>query len=124
MVVVVVSRMMPPPATLPEVVVRWFGWSEPSMRARQSGRSLLGSLLVASLFDLDHGREQLTDVVGQVRIAVDVLLETRPLASPVAPSWKQESKQDVKPEMRPEQHPATDAGADHGASDKKESNEG
>src|SRR6185369_15506525 len=48
-VVVVVSRRMPPPATLPDVVVFWFGAFAPSMRARQSALSLGGNGLQRSI---------------------------------------------------------------------------
>ena len=48
-VVVVVSRITPPPATLPEVVVFWFGAFGPSMRARQSALSFAGSALQRSI---------------------------------------------------------------------------
>ena len=44
----------------------------------------VGFLVVfPDLLDLDHGREQLADVVGQLGMAVDVLLERRPFAGPV-----------------------------------------
>jgi hypothetical protein len=39
---------------------------------------------VFDLLDLDHGWEQLTNVVRQLGMAVDVLLKTRPFAGPVA----------------------------------------
>src|SRR5947209_4476952 len=39
------------------------------------------------LFDLEHGREELADLVGQVGVAVDVLLQRRPFALPI-PSRK------------------------------------
>ena len=47
---------------------------------------MLGGMLlvVLDLLDLDHGREQLANVVGQLGVTVDVFLETRPFASPVA----------------------------------------
>ena len=41
-------------------------------------------VILPDLFDLDHGLEQLADVVGQLGIAVDVLLKRRALAGPVA----------------------------------------
>ena len=48
-VVVVVSRIIPPPATLPEVVVVWFGLLGPSMRARQSDLSFGATALQRSI---------------------------------------------------------------------------
>jgi hypothetical protein len=48
-VVVFVSRTTPPPATLPEVVVVWFAWLGPSMRARQSALSFAATKLQRSI---------------------------------------------------------------------------
>jgi hypothetical protein len=47
---------------------------------------LLGFFLVVllDLLHFDHRREQLADVVGQLGIAVNVLLQGRPLAGAVA----------------------------------------
>ena len=56
-------------------------------QARSGGcRRLLGGFLVIflDLLDLDHGGEQLADVLGQLGMAVDVLLETRPFAGSIA----------------------------------------
>ncbi len=39
--------------------------------------------IVLDLLDLHHGGEQLADVLGQLGMAVDVLLETRPFAGTV-----------------------------------------
>ena len=39
--------------------------------------------IVLGLLHLDHRREVLADVVGQLRVKVDVLLERRALAAPV-----------------------------------------
>ena len=60
--------------------------AELPQRGSRRCRRLLGGLLmiVLDLLDLDHGREQLADVVGQLGMAVDVLLETRPFAGPIA----------------------------------------
>ncbi len=65
-VVVFVSRITPPPATLPEVVVVWFGLFGPSMRARQSALSF-GATRVAAL---DRVLAQRAGVVEAVALAL------------------------------------------------------
>ncbi len=53
--------------------------------AGAGGAAARGRFLVVfpNLLHLDHGRKQLADVVSQLGMAVDVLLERRPLAGPV-----------------------------------------
>ena len=51
---------------------------------RRRGWVLVRFLVVfLDLLDLDHGREQLADVVGQLGIAVDIILERRSFAGPI-----------------------------------------
>ena len=49
-------------------------------------RRLLGGLLMVflDLLDLDHGGEELADVLRQLGMAVDVFLEARPFAGSIA----------------------------------------
>jgi hypothetical protein len=55
------------------------------LQRRSFGRGFIGlAAVVLGLFDLDHGREQVAEVAGQVGITVEVLLQGGTLAGPQA----------------------------------------